>query len=128
MKISSSYFIYSLVFYLYTTAIILPSVPFNDLIFQIPAWVSFPSNLSTFKAVSSGEVTLPAPPPAAHSPAARAPIFLGERVGKVLDSLWFVCFDLSLAPSLALGFLGTQECKQFEGRACFPLTWLSLGF
>ena len=49
--------------------------------------------------------------------------------GIFLISLWFVCFfDLSLAPSLALGFLGTQECKQFEGRAYFPLIWLSLGF
>lgn len=106
ISISFSYFIYSLVLSLHTSAIIFTSVSFNELIFQmpsfftsisfndlvfpIPAWVSFSSNLSTFKAVFSGEVTLPTPPPAAHPLAARDPIFLGARAGHILD-FYLVC-------------------------------------
>lgn len=84
--------------------------------------------MSTFKATSPGEETFPAPPPAAHFPPGKVPLFLGG-VGHILDFCLVICLDPSLVPSLVPGVLGTQENKQFEGRRCvlhsFGFPWVS---
>lgn len=114
-------------FYHHTSVIVFTSIQFNDLTFQVPVGCFFP--LSTFKASPAGEASLPTPPPAVHSSAERPPIFLGRRgQGTFLIYIWFVCFDLSLAPSFVLGFLGIQEYKQFEGRPVFYLLGFPLAF
>lgn len=104
------------------------------MIFQIPAWVSFSFNLSTLKATSSpGEETLlGSPPPQPNCspfPYWKSYYILGrEGQGTFLISIWFVCFDLSLPPNLALGVLGTQNISNLRVGLCFILTWFSLDF
>lgn len=74
---------------------------------------------------------LPAPlqPNCSPFPYWKGSYILGrEGRGTFLISIWFVCFDLSLPPNVALGVLGTQNISNLRVGLCFILTGFSLDF
>lgn len=104
-------------FCLQNSAILFISVPFNDLMFQVPSFLLlfhlmiwylkfllgclFSFNLSTFKPASSPgrETLLPLLQPTLLL---QGPLYSREEgQGTFFISIWFVCFDLSLAPGLS---------------------------